>query len=119
MRAGIIVLALALAACGGSVATPSEQPSPTPGYLLPGQAAVTPCEKAVVAMWALPLYDAAYRAAYDTVFATCTDAELVAMNDKTDGGWGFKVDGNGQTYYTRQECRSPGNHDTKLCQSVP
>jgi hypothetical protein len=119
MRAGIVVLALALTACSSSPSPSTEQPNPYSGILLPGMTADTPCEEAVVALWkAQGLSEGGFRAEYDRVFALCTDDELQVINGKAAQGWGFNVAQGGRTYFERQECRSPGYRDTKLCQSI-
>jgi hypothetical protein len=120
MRAGFIVLALALTACSSNPSQPSTQPSPYSGILLPGMTADTPCEEAVVALWkAQGLSEGGFRTEYDRVFALCTDDELQVINRKAAQGWGFNVAQGGRTYFARVECRSSEYRHTMLCQSIP
>jgi hypothetical protein len=83
----------------------------------PGEQAVTPCEKSILALHAHDALDVEYGSLEQTVFETCAADEFHAFNGKVKPR--FQYPGGGMEYLGRT-CRGAlsAYQGTKLCDSV-
>lgn len=75
---------------GRATAPPTAQPTPTPPILKPGEVASTGCEAAVVAYYEALASDQPWETEQrllDDFAAACTEAELLAANEKVTTYW--------------------------------
>jgi hypothetical protein len=116
----LVVPILATAACSGGAAPGSARELPILAahvILEPGEQAVTPCEKSILALHAHDALDVEYGSIERAVFDTCTADEFQAFNGKVKPR--FQYPGGGTEYLDRT-CRGSlsAYEGTKLCDSA-